>query len=351
MSICVPVYNGETFLKEALDSALNQAFHNFELLICDDESTDGSADIIEEYRRKDSRVKVYTNDNRLGLVGNWNRCIELAVGDWIKFLFQDDLLEPHCLASFLSFGERHPEARALFCRREFIYSNISTSSGSELERVYRNGRFLWDRMPVRNRYDPARISDILMRWPEKNVFGEPTNFFIKRDVFACYGKFDPSFRQYCDFEYWSRIGSNESLYYVDDVLAIFRVHESSTTRSNNDNDWLNLRYLERLKLFHKFLESEHYTGLRTRLSAWPCNMYLETQVAIYMRSAKKAVESSSNADWRREFGSFVQLYPLPSERSQRVYCSLAWRYLMSKLGLAIKRWLTQGSASPGNRTS
>ena len=84
VSICIPTYNGEKYLKECLDSCIDQTFKNYEIIICDDCSSDGTIKIIEEYSEKFPQLKLFINDKNLGLVGNWNQCIHYSNGEWIK---------------------------------------------------------------------------------------------------------------------------------------------------------------------------------------------------------------------------------------------------------------------------
>src|SRR3982751_3050681 len=89
VTVCVPMYNGERYLAECIESILAQTYTDFQLLLVDDCSTDATRSIAESYAAADSRVRLIVNHTNLGLVGNWNRCIELATGEWIKFVFQD----------------------------------------------------------------------------------------------------------------------------------------------------------------------------------------------------------------------------------------------------------------------
>src|SRR6266498_4705624 len=104
VSICIPTYNGAAYLADCLDSALAQTYREFELLLVDDGSTDDTVKIAEDYERRDSRIRLVSKGKNLGLVQNWNRCVKLAQGDWIKFLFQDDLLDSSCLTRMLEAG-------------------------------------------------------------------------------------------------------------------------------------------------------------------------------------------------------------------------------------------------------
>ena len=97
VSICIPVYNGERFLFEAIESALKQSFQDFEVVIVDNASTDGTQRIIEEIASENRRIRFFRNDTNIGIVGNFNACLRHARGKYIKFLCADDLLLPACL--------------------------------------------------------------------------------------------------------------------------------------------------------------------------------------------------------------------------------------------------------------
>lgn len=84
VSIGMPVYNGEQFLKDALDSILAQTFDNFELIISDNTSTDNTQEICKAYSAKDQRICYYRNEKNLGAAWNFNRVFELARGEYFK---------------------------------------------------------------------------------------------------------------------------------------------------------------------------------------------------------------------------------------------------------------------------
>jgi glycosyltransferase involved in cell wall biosynthesis len=92
VSICLPVFNGESFLPAAIESVLSQSFSDFELIIVDDCSTDRSLQIIKSYAALDSRIRYSANTEKAGLFGNYNRCIEMSCGEYVKPFAQDDIL-------------------------------------------------------------------------------------------------------------------------------------------------------------------------------------------------------------------------------------------------------------------
>ncbi len=97
VSIGLPVYNGENFLREALDSILSQSFKDFELIISDNASTDKTQQICEEYRAKDGRIRYFRNPVNWGAAKNFNRVFELSTAEYFKWAAHDDMLAPDYL--------------------------------------------------------------------------------------------------------------------------------------------------------------------------------------------------------------------------------------------------------------
>lgn len=119
-SIVLPTFNGATYLRQAIDSVLNQTFTDFELIIRDDGSTDESLSLIESYH--DSRVRILKSKERLGLFGNLNALIEEAQSALIHIFCQDDILEKNCLEKEEAFFKKHPEIGFSFCKSQTIDS-------------------------------------------------------------------------------------------------------------------------------------------------------------------------------------------------------------------------------------
>lgn len=97
ITLGLPVYNGEKFLQATLDSILAQTFENFELIISDNGSTDRTQKICEQYLVKDQRIRYYRNDKNLGAAKNYNRLLELALGEYFKWAAHDDICAPNFL--------------------------------------------------------------------------------------------------------------------------------------------------------------------------------------------------------------------------------------------------------------
>ena len=333
ISICMPVYNGAPYLSEALKSALKQTYPHFEVLIIDDKSTDNSFDIIKSYCRLDTRIRVLQNSQNLGLVNNWNRCIKNAKGEWIKFLFQDDCLKPNCLETMVNhYKNSLSEELVIFCKRNFIFEN---DCSNEMKSYYKNRNYFWDIFPNKIHVTPKDITMIISRYPGLNIFGEPTSFLIHRSVFDRLGLFDADIYQICDLEYWLRAGVSIPLLHIPEVLTHFRVHNKSTTSFNRNERWVQTRYIDRLRLFNKFISNDLYSSLRKDLDIWPCRLFLAAQTAIFARRAR--IDTiSGDGNQKTEFMDYCKKNHEIAFLSKQKYYFLAIKYLLSRVCLELK---------------
>src|SRR3954465_15469514 len=111
LSVLIPNFNYAQYLPEALESVLSQEFQDFELLISDDCSQDGSAKVIESYVSRDGRIRAKIHSSNLGMVENWNWCLAEARGEYIKFLLADDkLADSRALTQFVEMLDANPSA-------------------------------------------------------------------------------------------------------------------------------------------------------------------------------------------------------------------------------------------------
>jgi glycosyltransferase involved in cell wall biosynthesis len=107
VTILMPVFNGELFVADAIESVLSQSYSNFEFIIIDDGSNDQTHSIIFQYIQNDNRIKLFTNEINSGIVDSLNKGIKLARGEYIFRLDADDLTDPHRISRQLSFMESH----------------------------------------------------------------------------------------------------------------------------------------------------------------------------------------------------------------------------------------------------
>ena len=260
VSICIPTFNGAKYLRECVDSVLAQTHPDFEVLIVDDCSSDDSVAIAEDYARRDSRVRVSVNDRNLGLVGNWNQSVFLSRGEWIKFVFQDDVIRPECLRHMLAVAATG--VPMVSCARDFIFEpgtsedtrHFYLDHQAQIRATYRDSE----------RWSASRVAETALRRIAENLLGEPTAVLLHRSVFERFGLFNPQLHSRCDLEYWIRVGSNTGTAHVSDVLATFRVHaEAMSARlKQTAARRYRLEILEPVLMVHDYAFHPVYAELR-----------------------------------------------------------------------------------------
>lgn len=120
VSIGLPVYNGERFISEALESLLAQTFEDFEIIISDNASVDGTEGICRDFAARDARVKYHRKTTNEGAACNFNRTFELATGEYFKWAAHDDICEPELLARCVEVLDRDPGVVLCYSKTRII---------------------------------------------------------------------------------------------------------------------------------------------------------------------------------------------------------------------------------------
>ena len=126
VSVVMPVYNGERFLKDAIESILNQTYKNFEFIIVDDGSTDDSLKIIKEYQKKDKRIRLIENKKNLGQAKSLNKGLSLAKGKYYAKMDSDDIACKKRIEKEVDFLERNNDYVIVGSNLEIIDENNNT---------------------------------------------------------------------------------------------------------------------------------------------------------------------------------------------------------------------------------
>ena len=193
VSVVTPFYNTEEYLSECIESVLNQTYENFEYILLDNCSTDGSRAIAESYARGDSRIRLLSNDELLSQVENYNRALRQVDrgSDYVKMSQADDFLYPRCLERMVSLAHRHPgvglvsaciqkEDGRVDGRRiavEGVIENEAVFPGAEIGRGHLAGKYFLFGSPTAVLYR----ADFVRRRPN---FFDPT--VLAEDTDACY---------------------------------------------------------------------------------------------------------------------------------------------------------------------
>lgn len=283
VSICIPTYNGAQYLRQCLDSVLSQSLSNFEVIIVDDQSSDETWNMISRYAEQDSRIRLFRNSNNLGLVGNWNQCLDLAKGDWIKFVFQDDFITFDCIEKMINASTTNLAPFSV-CQREFVFEGVSNS----IIELYKRSIEATNKinLPDKRKLSAEDFCNILIPHSTQNFIGEPTSVLFHKDMIKRYGRFNSELIQICDLEYWARIACNEGLLFIPETLAYFRVHESSATFLNEKRSY-SKRVIDPVKLMCEYAYGNHYKILK--------KVALDNGINIKLRFRANLLDSQINA--------------------------------------------------------
>jgi len=220
-SILLPVFNGEKFLKASIDSLLSQSWENFELLICDDASTDGSWGLVRSY--SDPRIKAFKNAKNRGLFPNLNFLLAKANAPLIRIWSQDDVMKKDCLEIEHKFWTRHPEISISHCGVDLIDEKSNTLSV-----------FNADSTP--EIVIPSTYAQISCYWG--NLSPNICNVTVSRAAFLKYGTFNERLKQAGDYEMWARICHYENLGIIKQSLVQLRTHSNQFSRwPTSGSDW------------------------------------------------------------------------------------------------------------------
>ncbi len=249
VSVCIPAYNNAGYIKETIDSILNQTYANLELIICDDKSKDDTVSVIEKI--KDDRIKLYKNEKNLGMSGNWNHCLHKCSGEFIKLICADDMLMEDCLEKEVRALMEHPSAvlaesdTQLFDlngKPKGFYKRYKTSGLTDGKKIARAGVFV------------------------KNYFGAPLASTFRRSVLEQVGGFDAWYTYILDYDFWVRLACLGDVYIIHEPLNYFRVRNDSNTGEVMAGDKTEAYVKEHYHLLRKFQKELHLSEADIRKS-------------------------------------------------------------------------------------
>jgi predicted O-linked N-acetylglucosamine transferase (SPINDLY family) len=305
VSVCIPTYNGERFIHETIDSILSQTYPNLEIIISDDNSNDRTVEIAKSFQENSNCVFLILKHEQYGLSQNWNFCISQAKGKYIKFVFQDDLLEPNAIAEMVELAEQDNEIGLVFSPRTLFttpgddYCDPSFLESHGAKDIHRG----WSNL------QPIQSGQELLRDPNIfnysiNKIGEPTTVLIKKEMFDRVGLFNSDLCQLVDLEMWLRIISECKVGFVDRYLSHFRLHEQQQTNKNSTK--AGVISLDFLRFFHII-----YSDLRYPKS---------TREIAYYRYVLQSEQRDEFVQVRMKFAR--ELLAIADDRLEDVYANM-----------------------------
>jgi glycosyltransferase involved in cell wall biosynthesis len=206
ISVLVTAYNREQYIGEAIESILASTYIDFEVVVVDDCSTDGTVEIVKNYQRLDSRISVYINKKNLGDYPNRNVAASYAKGKYLKYVDSDNYIYPHCLQVMVSCMEQYSEAGLGLCK------------------IHSEDKPLPDSVTTYEAY--------LEHFCHKPLFtNAPTSAIIRSDCFGALGGFRP-IRHRGDLDLWLRLARNYSVVKIPALLDWDRTHPEQEKSKN-----------------------------------------------------------------------------------------------------------------------
>jgi glycosyltransferase involved in cell wall biosynthesis len=226
ISVCIPVFNCEDYIADAIDSVLSQTYKDIELVILNNASTDNTPAIIKKY--SDKRIRLVNNEKNIGAEANWNKALSEAKGKFIKILCADDVIYPTCLEEQLA-AFKDDSVVLTCCGRKILNKNGKPTMIM---------RFSFKEQTIEG---VAGIKNSVRRGT--NVIGEPMAVMFRRSSVGN-ERFDVSLPYVIDVSFWFRIMLKGKIHISPNPLAGFRVSDISWSKSivgkqsNNFNDFI-----------------------------------------------------------------------------------------------------------------
>lgn len=215
ISVCIPTYNYGKFISDSIESVISQTCKDFEIIIVDNCSVDETEEIVKAYVDVYDNVKYFRNAENIGMTENWNRCLNLSTGKYVKILCADDILVPTCLQKSLEIFENHEDIVLLATARLFVDEKLKLVTSMNYDSR--------DKLEVG--YDV--IKNCLING---NLIGEPSAVLFKRE--CSFRGFNKVYTQLTDLEMWFHILGKGNFAYINDALCKIRQHDGQETKSN-----------------------------------------------------------------------------------------------------------------------
>jgi glycosyltransferase involved in cell wall biosynthesis len=249
ISIILPVHNRPDYLKQAIESVIQQTYNNWELILADDKSKLETHNILKKY--ESSKIKIKNNKQNLGLFANLNRAINSSQGDYIVLLCSDDFLLPHCLQTLASFTKFYAEIGLYLTSFNVVDDEgKSIPSGS----IAYNQKFV-EHSP--QAFVPAESIPLLLKWGSIN--GNLTGMCFSRELFQEVGGFREDWKHAADWE-WVHRACTASLVLISlEPIAVVREHKAQLSRVNFKNISNSLEVIE---MVNSLLNDPHMANIK-----------------------------------------------------------------------------------------
>lgn len=219
VAVCVPSFAAERFLAEALDSVLAQTETNWEMVVVDDASLDGSFEIAQKYADADPRIVAIRNPENLGAAASWAAAVAATTAPFVKLLCCDDAIRPDCLERQLAVFDADTAGRLgiVAAQRKLIAEDGS---------VIRKRHGLMGLKHSAATIGHRELVEAMLR-TGTNPLGEPSTVMFRRSALEAAGGFDPHWRYVIDLKAYTEIAKHHQIALIREPIGVFRVSSTS----------------------------------------------------------------------------------------------------------------------------
>ncbi len=240
ISVCIPSYNHENYIAGTIQSVLSQTYQDFEIVVVDDGSVDGTVAAIQTF--DDPRLRLFSFPRNQGACKASNHAILQSTGEFIAILNSDDEFLPHKLETQVRFLDEHPEVGAVFGYPQIIDQDGSVIPDSPQREVFVREN--------RSRFEWLRYFFIV-----GNCLCHPT-ILIRRSCYEKIGLYDLRLAQLPDFDMWVRLCTSHEIHIIPENLINFRVHRNEENASGRNPTNLSRLTLEFFQVLNHYLDSK-----------------------------------------------------------------------------------------------
>ncbi|WP_288222123.1 glycosyltransferase [uncultured Clostridium sp.] len=320
ISLILPVYNVEKYLQECLDSILNQSYGDYELIIINDGSTDGSIKIIEDYRDKFKNIKIITQENK-GLSETRNIGLKYAMGEYILFVDSDDFLRKDMLEKLIN-EALETNSDIVISNYYLYYSNINII------------KYLKD-MPKEQSYSNNEVINLmLMNKIQGHVWNKLFKYTLLKEI-----NFEFETDRFMEdiFPIFKAISRANKITYIDEALYFYRQREGSII--NKKNKKLTEDYYHAITSIIKYIEDNEINVKEDNLRVFKAIVfsyfiyhYTNEDIKNNYKSFKKSNYSNLNIN----FKEFVFLKDVKFQDKLRIFL---WKLGLFNFVKKVKRKL------------
>ena len=282
LSVCLPTYNGETYVAEAVQSVLRQSYTDFEIVAIDDGSSDRTLEILEAF--SDPRLRIYQNPRQRGIPGNWNAAVGLARGEFVCVFHQDDVMLADNLARKMALLDADPSLSLVHSGVEVVVETGAPKRVAEW-REKAEADFVEE--------GEAYFRKLLLHG---DCICAPT-VIVRREQLAALGGFNETLGYTCDYEMWMRLCVEGRVGFLHTALVRYRWHAANASH--------HYQYERGVEEFGRAMRAAvaHYTQRRgetpqAQLLAEAAEAVLEQRQWAAELDRGRAWQEAQQANWR-----------------------------------------------------